>query len=239
MGHSWVGLASGVRHDPRGRRTVTACGRVCTRTLGQDLRRDGGRGDELVPGVAGDLAASVVVGGPTRQRCDRRWRGRLGARRCPARSGLVGRHGARHIERSSRHCPRSARRTPARRFAYRRRCAVLAAATQLYRLARPRRVPLPGRPPRATAVRRHGGERRDAGRCGDPRSLRRRRANPLLEAADCSVHRRGSRQHLRPGVPASPCRAPGRRAKSFLLVSGCSADSQVVGAGGRVVCCAE
>jgi type II secretory pathway pseudopilin PulG len=32
---------------------------------------------------------------------------------------------------------------------------------------------------------------------------------------------------------------PGRRAKSFLLVSGCSADSQVVGAGGRVACCAE
>ena len=32
---------------------------------------------------------------------------------------------------------------------------------------------------------------------------------------------------------------PGRRAKSFLLVSGCSTDSQVVGAGGRVVWCAE
>jgi hypothetical protein len=31
----------------------------------------------------------------------------------------------------------------------------------------------------------------------------------------------------------------GRRAKSFLLVSGCLPDSQVVGVGGQVACCAE
>jgi transposase-like protein len=32
---------------------------------------------------------------------------------------------------------------------------------------------------------------------------------------------------------------PGRCAKSFLLVSGCLTDSQLVGAGGRVASCAE